>query len=300
MSQFYGVIPYLVSPLAADGKINDQVLGDLCNDLIAKGVTGLTPLGSSGEYAYLSDEQKRRIVEVVVEASRGRVPVIPGVASVSTQGAIEQARVYKKIGADGIVGVLDSYFPLSEQEVRSYFLDIANTVDLPMVVYTNPNFQRTDLSIDTISTIAEHPNIVGLKDASTNTGRLLSILNRCEDKLDVFAASSHIAVSVLMMGGKGWFAGPACVLPEQSVELYSACKRGEWEYAVKIQKRLWGFNEVFARYRLASCIKAALQSQGYAVGDPIRPQMPLDAGAVKIVIDAIQAASSADSDAKLR
>ncbi|MCH4543008.1 dihydrodipicolinate synthase family protein [Ochrobactrum sp. POC9] len=292
MSHFYGVIPYLVSPLKADGNINEKVLGDLCNDLIGKGVTGLTPLGSSGEYAYLSDEKKRRIVEVVVEASNGRVSVVPGVASVSTEGAIEQARLYKKIGADGIVGVLESYFPLSEQEVRNYFLDIANSVDLPIVVYTNPNFQRTDLSIDTISTIADHRNIVGLKDASTNTGRLLSIINRCEGKLDVFAASSHIAVSVLLMGGKGWFAGPACVLPEQSIELYNACKRGEWEHAAKIQKRLWGFNEVFARYRLASCLKAALQIQGYEVGDPIRPQTPLDANAVKIVKDALQAASA--------
>lgn len=292
MSNFYGVIPYLVSPLTADGNINEKVLGDLCNDLIAKGVTGLTPLGSSGEYAYLSDAQKRRVVEIVVEAAGGRVPVVPGVASVSTEGAIEQARLYRKIGVDGIVGVLDSYFPLSEQEVRSYFLDIADSVDLPIVVYTNPNFQRTDLSIDTICTIAEHPNIVGLKDASTNTGRLLSILNRCADKLDVFAASSHIAVSVLMMGGKGWFAGPACVLPEQSVELYNACRRGEWEHAARLQKRLWGFNEVFARFRLASCLKAALQFQGYAVGDPIRPQTPLDAHAAKTVTDALQAASS--------
>lgn len=291
MSNFYGVIPYLVTPLTADGHVNETVLGDLCNDLIEKGVTGLTPLGSSGEYAYLSDGQKRRVVEVVVEASRGRVPVVPGVASASTDGAIEQAKLYKKIGVDGIVGVLDSYFPLSELEVRGYFLDIAKSVDLPIVVYTNPNFQRTDLSVDTICAIAAHPNIVGLKDASTNTGRLLSIVNRCEGMLDVFAASSHIAVSVLMMGGKGTFAGPACVLPEQFIELYNTCKRGDWEHAVKIQKRLWSFNEVFARYRLASCLKAALQFQGYAVGDPIRPQTPLDADTVRIVTEALKAAS---------
>lgn len=296
MAQFSGVIPYLVSPINEDGSIKEQVLADLCSDLIQKGVSGLTPLGSSGEYAYLSEKQKKRIVEVVVEAANKSVPVIAGVASVSTSSAIEQAKAYRHIGADGIVVVLDSYFPLSENEVRQYFMDIADSVDVPIIVYTNPNFQRTDLSIETICSIAQHPNIVGLKDASTNTGRLLSILSRCDSGFAIYSASSHIAVTVLMMGGKGWFAGPACVLPTQSVDLYAACMRGDWNDAMKMQKSLWPFNEVFARYRLASCLKVALNSQGYEVGDPIPPQQPLDAVAVKTVLDALARASQLSSD----
>ncbi|MBB3527371.1 dihydrodipicolinate synthase family protein [Rhizobium sp. BK456] len=291
MAIFSGVIPYLVSPLNANGTIKEQVLADLCCDLIDKGVTGLTPLGSSGEYAYLSESQRKRIVGVVVEATNNRVPVLPCVASVSTAMGVEQARTYKRIGADGIVVVLDSYFPLTEHEARSYFLHIAGSTDLPIIIYTNPNFQRTDLSVETIYALARHPNIVGLKDASTNTGRLLSILNNCNSDFAIYAASSHIAVTVMMMGGKGWFAGPACVLPKQSVELYDACVRRDWDRAVDVQKRLWRFNEVFARYRLASCLKVALHSQGYDVGDPVLPQEPLDAAAVKAVIKALNEAS---------
>jgi 4-hydroxy-tetrahydrodipicolinate synthase len=287
MSKFYGVMPYLVSPLNRNGRVNELVLADLCDDLIKKGVHGLTPLGSTGEYAYLSREQKQRVVEVVVEAAARRVPVIAGVASVSTEGVIEQARAYKKVGVDGIVGVLDAYFPLNDAEVQGYFLTLADAADMPVIVYTNPNFQRTDLTIDTICTIAHHPNIVGLKDASTNTGRLLSIMNRCGDMLDVFAASSHLAVSVLMMGGKGWFAGPACVLPEKSVELYNACMCGDWDSAIKLQKQLWKFNEVFSHFRLASCIKVALEEQGYDVGDPILPQTPLSEDARRIIREAM-------------
>jgi 4-hydroxy-tetrahydrodipicolinate synthase len=287
MTFFSGVIPYLVSPVNSDGSIKERVLGDLCSDLIRKRVSGLTPLGSSGEYAYLSETQKMRIVEVVVEAASHRVPVLPGVASVSTQSAIDQAKAYRGVGVDGIVVVLDSYFPLRENEARKYFLDVADNVDLPIIVYTNPNFQRTDLSIETICAIAKHPNIVGLKDASTNTGRLLSILNRCDSDFAIYSASSHIATTVLMMGGRGWFAGPACVLPEQSIELYDACMRGDWNDAMTMQKRLWPFNEVFAQYRLASCLKAALSAQRYDVGDPIPPQAPLDASAVKVVLDAL-------------
>lgn len=283
MPDIFGVIPYLITPLDPQGRINEAMLGALCDDLIGKGVHGLTPLGSTGEYAYLSAEQKQRVVEIVVEAAAGRVPVIAGVASVSTEGAIEQAKAYKKAGVDGLVAVLDGYFPLSHGEVQGYFLTLADAVDVPIIVYTNPNFQRTDLSIETIEVIAQHPNIVGLKDASTNTGRLLSILNRCGDSLEIFAASSHLAVSVLLIGGKGWFAGPACVLPERCVELYKACVDGDWAGAARLQKSLWRFNEVFARFRLASCIKVALEYQGYEAGLPIPPQTPLDDDAKMII-----------------
>lgn len=291
MSNFHGVMPYMVSPLDQAGNINEVVLAQLTNDLIEKGVNGLTPLGSTGEYAYLTPQQKQRVVEVVVEASAGRVPVIPGVASMSTAGAVEQAKLYKKIGAAGIVLILDAYFPLSDAEIQNYFLSVADAADMPVIIYTNPNFQRSDLTIETIDRLSQHNNIIGLKDASTNTGRLLSIMNRCGDNLDVFAASSHIAVSVLLLGGKGWFAGPACVLPEQSVRLYQACMSKDWDLAVKLQKQLWSFNEVFAKYRLASCIKAALQEQGYDVGEPIAPQIPLSSAARAEIKQSLLAAS---------
>lgn len=288
MSLFQGVMPYLVSPLKEDAQVNESVLAKLCDDLITKGVHGLTPLGSTGEYAYLNDAQKQRVIEVVVEAANGRVPVIAGVASTSTEGAIAQAKLYKKIGVSGIVSVLDSYFPLHKTEIESYFLSIANQAGLPIIVYTNPNFQRTDLTVDIIRVLAKHPNIIGLKDASSNTGRLLTIMEQCGDSLDVYAASSHIAVSVLMMGGKGIFAGPACVLPEKSVALYQACMAADWKKAAILQKQLWQFNDVFARYRLAGCIKTALQIQGYDVGNPVLPQAPLDERARAAIAEALR------------
>src|SRR6185369_16580248 len=124
--------------------------------------------------------------------------------------------------------------------------------------------------------LAGHPRIVAIKDASTNTGRLLSIMNRCP-KLDVFSASAHIPAAVMLIGGVGWMAGPACVIPRQSVKLYELCKAGRWPEAMALQRDLWRMNEAFARFNLAACIKAALQIQGYAVGDPIPPQLPLSA-----------------------
>ncbi len=274
MTKFHGVFPYLVSPVDAQGRVKTGVLGKLSSDLIAAGVHGLTPLGSTGEFAYLTREQRDAVVRTTIEAANKRVPVIAGVASTSTADAVEQARRYQDFGADGILAILEAYFPLKDAQIETYFRAIADAVDIPVVLYTNPNFQRSDLTLDVIARLATHPRIQAIKDASTNTGRLLSIMNRAPE-LNVFSASAHIPAAVMMIGGVGWMAGPACIVPRQSVKLYDLCRAEKWPEAMKLQRELWRINEAFARFNLAACIKAGLQIQGYDVGDPVPPQNPL-------------------------
>jgi 4-hydroxy-tetrahydrodipicolinate synthase len=277
MADFHGVFPYLVSPTDSGGNIRTDVLGQLCEDLIKSGVHGLTPLGSTGEFAYLNGNQRTAVVRATIEAARGRVPVVAGVASTATAEAVAQAKAYQKLGADGILAILEAYFPLGDAQVESYFRAIADAVDIPVVIYTNPQFQRSDLTLDVIARLADHPRIGYIKDASTNTGRLLSILNRCGDGIKVFSASAHIPAAVMLIGGVGWMAGPACVAPRQSVALYDLCKAKRWDEAMALQRRMWRINEAFARFNLAACIKAGLSIQGYDVGDPVAPQMALTA-----------------------
>src|SRR5450432_3198055 len=283
MTDFHGVFPYLVSPVEADGRIRTKVLGRLCDDLIKSGVHGLTPLGSTGEFAYLNNAQRAAVVQTTIEAAKGRVPVIAGVASTSTSDAVAQARAYQKLGADGILAILEAYFPLGDAQIESYFRAIADAVDIPVVIYTNPNFQRSDLTLDVIARLAAHPRIQYIKDASTNTGRLLSIINRCGEHIKVFSASAHIPAAVMLIGGVGWMAGPACIIPRQSVELYNLCMARRWDDALALQRKLWRINEAFARYNLAACSKAGLAVQGYDVGDPIPPQAALSADERKAV-----------------
>ena len=277
MTDFHGVFPYLVSPIDAQGRILTDVLGRLVADLIKAGVQGLTPLGSTGEFAYLSREQRAAVVRSTIEAAGKRVPVIAGVASTSTADAVAQAKHYQTFGADGILAILEAYFPLKDAQIESYFRAIADAVDIPVVLYTNPQFQRSDLTLDVIARLSTHPRIRYIKDASTNTGRLLSILNRCP-QMKVFSASAHIPAAVMLIGGVGWMAGPACIVPRQSVKLYELCRAGKWPQAMTLQHELWRINEAFARFNLAACIKTGLQIQGYAVGDPIPPQAALSAG----------------------
>jgi 4-hydroxy-tetrahydrodipicolinate synthase len=276
MTDFHGVFPYLVSPIDADGRIKRDVLARLCDDLIKAGVHGLTPLGSTGEFAYLTREQRAAVVQTTIEAARKRVPVMAGVASTSTADAVAQAQHCQSLGADGILAILEAYFPLKDAQIESYFRAIADAVDIPVVLYTNPQFQRSDLTLDVIARLSQHPRISYIKDASTNTGRLLSIMNRCPG-MRVFSASAHIPAAVMLIGGVGWMAGPANIVPRQSVQLYDLCRGGKWPQAMVLQRELWRINEAFARFNLAACIKAGLQIQGYAVGDPLPPQAPLTA-----------------------
>lgn len=278
-----GVFPYLVSPVDSSGKIRCEELHRLCNDLIAKGVHGLTPLGSTGEFAYLDESQRNTIVQCVVDAANGRVPVVAGVAATTTADAIKQAKRYEQMGCDGILAILEAYFPLGDAAIADYFSSVAASVSLPVVLYTNPNFQRADLSVPVIRQLSEVDNIVAIKDASSNTGRLLSIMNAVGDQLDVFSASAHIPACVMMLGGVGWMAGPACVAPQQSVTLYNLCRDGQWTEAMQLQRKLWQLNQAFSKYNLAACIKGGLALQGYDVGDPLPPQAPLDAGGVEQV-----------------
>lgn len=271
-----GVFPYLVSPVRGDGSVDAEVLGRLCRHLIGQGVHGLTPLGSTGEFAYLDRAQRRAVVAATIEAAAGRVPVVAGVAATTTAEAVAQARDWAAMGADGILAILEAYFPVPDEGVIAYFRAIARAVpERQVVLYTNPQFQRADLSLPAITALAEEPNIRFIKDASVNTGRLLSIMNATAGRLGVFAASSHVPAAVMLLGGVGWMAGPACVVPAASVALYEACLARDWERAMALQRPLWAINQAFARWNLAACIKGALGLQGFAVGDPLPPQAPL-------------------------
>src|ERR1700745_1441549 len=128
MTDLHGVFPYLVSPVDASGRIRNEVLGRLCDDLIKSGVHGLTPLGSTGEFAYLGGEQRGTVVRTTIEAAQKRVPVIAGVVSTSPADAVAQAKSYQQLAADGILAILEAYFPVQDARVESYFRAVADAV----------------------------------------------------------------------------------------------------------------------------------------------------------------------------
>jgi 4-hydroxy-tetrahydrodipicolinate synthase len=281
--QFEGVFPYLVSPIDSQGRVKAKVLASLVEHLISQRVHGLTPLGSTGEFAYLTWPQRQRVVGVVLESTAGRVPVVAGVAHTSIWEAVRQAKEFEAMGVNGILAILESYFPVPPQGVIAYFRTIAEAVSCPIVLYNNPSFSSTTLSLEVLQALMDCPNIQYLKDASANTGNLLSIMNQIGDKLKYFSASAHIPLFVMMLGGVGWMAGPSCIIPSQSVRLYELAKAKKWDQALDLQKKLWSINRVFQKYSLSACIKACLEMQGFPVGNPVPPLQPLTGSALNEV-----------------
>jgi len=283
MKEFAGIFPYLVSPFdTTTGRLIEKGTRQLVDHLVAAGVHGLSPLGSTGEFAYLSLEQRAELVRVVLDQTAGRVPVVPGVASFATADAIAQAERYARMGADGIVLILQTFFPLSKGGVESYFRSVAEAVpEVPIVLYANPQFGTADLPPDVVEALSWLPNVKYFKEATGNTGRILTCMNRVGDRMKMFSASAHIPLSVFRLGGAGWMAGPACLIPAQCVELYDLCLAGRWDEALEMQRRQWRLNELFAKYALAACVKAGLRVQGIDVGDPIPPQEPLKGEAIE-------------------
>lgn len=274
--EFAGIFPYLVTPLDSAGRLQEQVLRDLVNHLIAKGVHGLTPLGSTGEGPYLDWELKKRVIEIVVQETAGRVPVIAGVNNLTTQGAVAEAAHTEALGVDGILAVLPSYFPIADQQaVIEHFRAVARAVACPVTLYTNPKFAAWDFSVEALQELCEETTIGYLKDASGNIGKLMSISTTLGDRLKIFSATAHVPVFVFMLGGVGWMAGPACLIPEQSIALFELARQKQWEEALALQKSLWPLNLAFQKYSLAACVKAGLEMQGFPVGAPLPPQSQL-------------------------
>lgn len=286
-TQWKGIFPYLVSPVDEDGNVKEQVLRNLVDHLIGCGVHGLTPLGSTGEFFYLDWKQKREIVRIVVEAAAGRVPVVAGVAASTSRDAVFQASEFERMGVDGILGILNVYFPLNQEGIYGYFASIADAVSCQVVVYNNPKFTGFEIEIPTLKRLSRIPNINYYKDASGNTGRLLQLSNVVGNDLKIFSASAHVPVFVMMLGGAGWMAGPACLLPKESVMLYELCAEKRWDEAFRLQKTMWEVNRIFQKYNLAACVKAGLKLQGFQVGDPILPNQPLGKAAEEEVAQVI-------------
>lgn len=275
--EFFGIFPYLVTPLDEQGRLKEQVLADLVDHLIRQGVYGVTPLGSTGEAPYLDWATRKRTVEVVMSATAGRVPVVAGICSTSTQGAIQEAEEVEKLGVDGILTMMPSYFPLADAQVVGHFRAVARSVSCPIVLYTNPKFQTWDFTVEALRQLAEEPNIQYLKDASGNVGKLVSLVSTLGSRIKIFSDTSSVPLFMFLIGGVGWMSGPACVIPKQSIELYETARQKRWDEAALLQIKQWPLNLAFQKFTLSACVKAGLEMQGFPVGPPLPPQKQLNA-----------------------
>jgi 4-hydroxy-tetrahydrodipicolinate synthase len=206
---------------------------------ITKGSHGLVPAGTTGESATLTDAEHRRIIEICVEASKGRIPVIAGCGSNSTAHAIELTRTAKEAGADAALHVPPYYNRPNQEGIYAHFAAIAEAVDIPIILYNVPSRTITDIAVETMARLAKLANVVAVKDATGNLARISAQRLACGEDFCQLSGNDDMALGVMAMGGKGCISVTANVAPRLCAEFQNACLSGRWGEALTLQDRLY-------------------------------------------------------------
>ena len=200
---FKGSLVALITPMRPDGSLDEKAFADFVEWQIAEGTHGLVPVGTTGESPTLSHEEHKRVVEIAVEVSNGRVPVIAGAGSNSTEEAIGLAQHAKAAGANGILVVTPYYNKPTQEGMFLHFSAIADAADIPMIIYNIPPRSVVDMSVETMARLAKHRNIVGVKDATANLVRPLHTRRACGEDFCQLSGEDHTALSFNAAGGVG-------------------------------------------------------------------------------------------------
>lgn len=274
---FHGVIPPLITPFDGKGGIDEAFLRSHVDYLIECGVHGVFCLSSVGEFAYLSDEEKLRVMGVVVEEVAGKVPVLVGVGHFSCKASLDYARAAERLGADGLVAILLPYFPLTDDMAYEYYRFLAASTSLPVVIYNFPAVTGFDIKPETVARLAEVDNIVGIKDTVTDARHTLRILELAPKGFSVFPGSELTLQAAMEAGARGMILGTSNVNPKPAVELYEAYRSGDLAKARLILPRALSFLKLLSvapAQFLPSILKNAIRLTGRPINTEVRKPLP--------------------------
>ena len=287
--RFQGAIPALVTPFK-DGAIDEPAFRALVERQIQGGVQGLVPVGTTGETATLSHAEHRRVVELCVQTSAGRVPVIAGAGSNSTEEAIGLVRHAKEVGADAALVVTPYYNRPSQEGLYRHFAAIDGAVDLPVLIYNVPGRTSVDISNETVARLARLPHIVGIKDATSDLSRPSIMRRTCGEGFVLLSGEDASSLGYMAHGGHGCISVTVNVAPEGMSAMIDACLAGDFRTALDWQDKLiWLHKALFADASPAPT-KFALAQMGLCREDVRLPLAPCSETARAQVLEALRAA----------
>ena len=263
-----GVIPPTVTAFDEDESVDYETTGDHARFVVDRGVDAVFPLGTNGEFAMLTDEERTGVIESVVEKVGGDVPVIAGVGAPSTYRTVENARRAAEVGADGVVVVTPYYYPLDGEGAVSHYRRVAEAIDVPVYVYHIPGRTGNALTLDTLAEIASIEGVAGLKDSSKDVPWLGQAI-AANPELTVLAGSDSLQFVGRALGCTGGVSAVANALPEIVVELHEAYDAGERDRARAIQEELYEIRGVFKSGSYMAGVKSALSLREFDAG-PLR------------------------------
>lgn len=285
-----GIFVPHITPFTREGELDVEGLRECVRFWVKGGVSGLVPCGSNGEAPYLTREERMKVIETVVEEVNGKIPVVAGTGSMSTQETIMFTRDAKNLGVDAALVVTPFYFKLTNREIYEHYRTVLEAVDLPIILYNVPKF--TGFSLEPIvasQLVSKFEGVVGVKDSSGSIGTITEIIRLVGDKISVLAGTADVALSTLLLGGKGAIIAVANAFPKLCSSLYEAFRRGNYEEASRLQRQVSFLNDVLVkRHNQLSAIKEALKLQGLPAGYPRKPALPLEDAELKDIEDALK------------
>lgn len=238
MEYMKGINTALLTPFTREGKIDKKALKDHIDFLVGKGVHGIYMLGTTGEAFLLDKEERKEVLELVINYAAGRVPVYVMVGSIPTDIACELAVHAEEVGASGIGAITPIYHSVNQREIKEYYCEIARSVsdDYPLYLYNLPDRSGSDLLLETALDLSKVVNIVGVKNSMSDMRRLYSLIDNLDGDFDVLQGCDPLILPAMVYGAKGAVSGISNVFPELFVRLYDAIMQKDYEKAGELQK----------------------------------------------------------------
>jgi 1-pyrroline-4-hydroxy-2-carboxylate deaminase len=270
-----GVFPAVTTQFHRNQSLDLELTARHIEVLIASGVSGLVMLGSLGENVTLMREEKLRVIRAAIEASRGRVPVLSGIAECSTQAAIDYARDLESLGADGCMLLPAMIYKADPRETLAHYRAVARATALPIMCYNNPLAYGIDITPDMFDELAKLKNLVAIKESSGDVRRITDLINALGHRYRLFCGVDDLVLESVMLGADGWVAGVGLALPEENQRLWQLATAGQWKAARELYRWFTPLLHLDIPLKFVQYIKLAVQEAGYGREWVRAPRLPL-------------------------
>jgi 4-hydroxy-tetrahydrodipicolinate synthase len=272
-----GIWTPIPTPLTKNGKVDVEATRRMVDFHIGAGIDGLLPLGTSGEFALFSREERKALVGAVVDQADGRVPVVAGVSDPSIENVVQLSADAKETGADAVIATPPYYFTTTDEGHYRHFKTISESIDLPLMIYNIPEWTHSFVTPDTVQRLADEKLVVGMKYTEYNLLNLLRFLRASRNKIAIFAGSDAMAYSNLEFGGAGAIIGCANVAPKLASKIFDDYKKGDLNGARESQEKLLPVIMALGVGKYPAALKEAMSLIGLPVGPLKEPLQQLSA-----------------------
>jgi len=281
---FTGMATAIVTPMTATG-IDYEALGRFIEFQIENGINAIVVMGTTGENATIEPEDQKEIIRFTVEKVAKRVPVIAGTGTNNTEHVLHNTKNACEVGADAVLVVTPYYNKATQKGLITHFTAVADASTVPVILYNVPGRTGCALQPKTVAKLAEHPNIVGLKEATGNMSQMVELMHLCGDKIDIYSGEDALTVPMMAMGGAGTISVLSNVVPAQAVAMTDACTAGDYKTAAAMQCRMLPLiNALFSEVNPIPA-KAAVSAMGFGEENLRLPLTPMEDGTRAVLFE---------------